>query len=81
MQRDLVPLISRMIWLIPSSEREFIFKLERIRYKAAYAAPESIGLWWKVVANILGYHIPVDQDKVEWQDKVISIWMGTPVTP
>lgn len=74
--RDVTPIAIRIIKEIPKSEQEFILSVYKFITKLNYMGPESLSgpECWGPFTNILQQYIT--NDKIEWQKKIIDIYMG-----
>jgi hypothetical protein len=75
--RYLPNVIDEMLAVIPGTETDFIAQLESRKSSAEYSAPESMGTWWKYVADILVEKLGNPPFANEWQNKLVAIWMDT----
>lgn len=85
MARDLVKVIDRMVEVIPVSEDILLKQLDSARSSALYTSPETMGLRWARVAELLQdrfceYVGEVPQepklDAGSWEEQVFNIWMN-----
>jgi hypothetical protein len=83
--RNLVEVIDRMKAVIPTTEVRLLNQLESARSSALYTSPETIGLRWGVVAELLEDRFCEDvggqpqEPKFEagsWEQQVFNIWMN-----
>lgn len=79
--RDISEVLAAIILEIPASEETLRTRLESVRQRALYGAPESQGANWRLAAVILGERVADMMGDVatpfpEWPEKTRRIFAG-----
>jgi hypothetical protein len=70
---DLLDVIDRLLAEIPPEEVDLRATLTDLKSSAAWAAPESLLLWWEQVYETLEEDVG-DPTGVPWKEALVRIW-------
>jgi hypothetical protein len=76
--RHIANVIDAMMEYIPEDQTDLRAQMSNIRSSSVYTAPEMQQGWWRAFQGVLEEHIKKDWETIEWQRKVIHVYMNTP---
>lgn len=74
--RDLTKLLEAILKEVPVEEYEFRMRLEYIKKKIMYTAPEIMHHCWNEAEIAINNYLPEPAKLNEWQTNVVNLWIG-----